>query len=143
MGSTDQIDVIFGQELFDNGFPENEANPSIIVLPIACISVGVGPENVAKKARVWHISRTHYIIDCQDAIKTWGESTVHAQNFLIDQGCDRQTIEAVCESFPEVKQKFFESLTAVEVFLDISGRFLEFNDNLGKCSDIFQEVLLK
>ena len=64
MGSTDQVDVILIQELFDNRLAENEADPSIIVLPIGCISVRVWPEHVAKKARVWHISWSHYIIDC-------------------------------------------------------------------------------
>jgi hypothetical protein len=37
-----------------------------------------------------------------EGAELWGETSVHAENFLIDDGSDGEAVETVSEGFPEL-----------------------------------------
>ena len=81
---------------------EGEADPSVVLAPALYIFVGIGPQEVAEEASVWNIGRSHDSLDLIKRAQLWAEAAVHAEDLLIDEGCNREAIEAVSEGLPEL-----------------------------------------
>jgi hypothetical protein len=64
------------------------------------VFVRVGPEQVAEQAGVGHVGRPHDFVDLVEVGELRGETAVHAQDLLVDQGGDRQAVEAVGHQLP-------------------------------------------
>lgn len=54
-----------------------------------------------KNTRVRHVSGFLYFLDLFDRLQIRGQSTMHTKNSIINECCDRQTVEAINEGFPE------------------------------------------
>ncbi len=102
MSSTDQINIMFLSECANYLLPESETNPSIVLAPSLDIFVRVTPEQVTEETGVWHISRSHDPLDLVEGGELWGETAMHAEDFLIDDCGNRQAVKAVGESFPQL-----------------------------------------
>jgi len=70
-------------------FSESEANSSIVISVLIDTSLGVGPEQVAKKSSVWHICWSHNVLDLLEVLQLWTQATMHTEYFFIDKSCDR------------------------------------------------------
>ena len=46
--------------------------------------VGIGPQNVTKEPGVWNITRPSNVSDLLHLAQLWTQSTVHADDFVID-----------------------------------------------------------
>jgi hypothetical protein len=49
-----------------------------------------------------YISWTHHPANLLHGVKIWAEATVHGENLLVNDGSNRQAIEAVRECLPEL-----------------------------------------
>ncbi len=54
-----------------------------------------------QNTRVRNICGFLYFLDLFNRLQIRGQSTMHAENSIINECCDRQTVEAVNEGFPE------------------------------------------
>lgn len=102
MCPTDQINVIALAELRDNIFTKREAYSTVVLAPFIYFFVGVTPEKVAQESCVWDIGWPHNILDGVNFDQLWAETTMHAQNLIIDKSSDRQAVEAVGEDLPQL-----------------------------------------
>lgn len=59
MGPTNEVHVMFVEELCDHVGAKSEGDPTVILTPAQHIFVWVGPQQVAQEALVRHISRAH------------------------------------------------------------------------------------
>ena len=50
---------------------------------------------------IWHICRPHDPSDLLHALQVGAEPTMTAENLLVYDGCDGETVEAVSEGLPE------------------------------------------
>ena len=62
MSATNQIDLILFTEVFHNLIAEDEADPTVVVLPRFRVFVGVRPEQITQQASVRNVRRSHNII---------------------------------------------------------------------------------
>jgi len=102
MSPANQVDIIAVCEFVHHILSKRKGNPAVIFTPLFHILVWVRPKQVAEKARIRYVSWPHDIFDRVDFVEFRGESSVHAKNFVIDEGCNGQAIEAVGEDFPEL-----------------------------------------
>ena len=100
MGSTDEIDVVLLQELLDDGLTESVRDAAIILSPARLALLRVGPHQVAEQAVLWHLGRPGDLLQLGDGDELGAESTMHAQDFVVDQRSDRHAVEYVLEFFP-------------------------------------------
>jgi len=49
-----------------------------------------------------YISRAHDAADLLHGIEVWTQTSVHCKDLLIDDGCNWQAVETVCECFPQL-----------------------------------------
>ena len=55
-----------------------------------------------ERTSVWDVRRPHYSPYLLHRLQVRGETTVHREDLLIDDGSDRQAVEAVGERLPEL-----------------------------------------
>lgn len=51
---------------------------------------------------VWDVGGFFDFFDLVDGLEFRGESSVHAEDAVVDERCDRQAVEAVDEEFPQL-----------------------------------------
>jgi len=98
----DQVEVVFLEEHFDNVFAEGVADPAVGVHPAISHLVRVTPEQVADESGVGHVGGTHDVADLLERVQFGGESAVHAEDLLVNDGRDGQVVEQVGEEFPQL-----------------------------------------
>ena len=64
--------------------------------------VGIGPEKVAEESGVGDIGGAHNLADLLHVAEVGRETTVHAEDFLVDERRNGQAVEAVSESLPQL-----------------------------------------
>jgi hypothetical protein len=101
MSAADQIDVVLLIEGRYNLLPEGERDTTIVFTPTLDVLVGVRPEQVTEKAGVWHVGGAHDALDLLERGELRRESTVHAQDLLVNDGCNWEAVEAISEGLPE------------------------------------------
>ena len=47
------------------------------------------------------VSRSHNSTDLFHTLQIWAQASVHGEYLFIDDGCDRQAVEAICKSLPQ------------------------------------------
>ena len=72
---------------------------------------------------MWHFL---YAVESSDVIKgvdTWGETSVKAEDLVIDEGGKRKVVEQICEVFPYVRIAIFSETLIVEAvdLCDLAG----------------------
>lgn len=60
------------------------------------------PKGNRKHLRKTYISRTHNAADLLHRVEIRAQTTVHGENLLINDGSNRQAVEAVGESLPQL-----------------------------------------
>jgi len=101
MRATDQVDIVFLVELAYNILTERETHATVVVSVLLDTTLRVGPEQVAKEASIRNISWSHNVLDLLEFFEFGTESAMHAENLLVDDSCNWQTVEHICEHLPE------------------------------------------
>jgi hypothetical protein len=101
MCPTDKIQVMSVQEFTDDVGSEGEADTSVVFSPTVDVFVRIGPQQVAQQTCVWHVCRPHDAPDLLHTLQVWAQASVATEDLLVDDGCDRQTVETVCECLPQ------------------------------------------
>jgi hypothetical protein len=91
--------------------------------PPSASVVGVGPEEIAHGAFVRHLL---YAIERSNVIQrvdAGGETSVEAEDLVVDEGGERQIVEEVGEVFPHVRISIFPEALVVEAvdLRDLAG----------------------
>ena len=74
----------------------------VVLAPARDVLVGIGPEEVAEEARLGNVGRAHHPPNLVHRLEVGREAAVHAENLLVDDGRDRQAVEAVGKRLPEL-----------------------------------------
>lgn len=101
MGAADEVEIVLVQELSDLVSAEGEGDTAVILAPAGVLAVRVGPEEVAEEALVGHIDWALDLGNPVKAVEVGGEATVHAKDLLIDEGGNREAVEAIGEELPK------------------------------------------
>ena len=80
---------------------EREAHAAIIVSIAVDTTLRVRPEQIAEEALVWHIGRSHNILDLVQIFELGAQAAVHAEDFFINQSGNGKAVEDVTENAPE------------------------------------------
>lgn len=102
MSPANEIHIMFLQEPRNHIRAEGEGYATIVFAPAGDILVWIGPEQVAEQTTIGNISWTHDPPDLFHGVQIWGETTMHGENFLIDDRSDWEAVEAVSKSLPEL-----------------------------------------
>ena len=89
MGTGDQVQPVVSVEFFDDVGAEKISRAACANLPTEAISIRVGPHEVAHGAVLGYFL---FAVDGADLVERRdrrGQSTVHAQNLLIDSSAER------------------------------------------------------
>jgi len=105
MGAANQVKIVLVQELSHNVLPKREGHAAVILSPPVDILIRIGPEKVAQKSGIGHVSRTHNALDLIETRELRAEAAVHAENLLVDHGGTGQAVEAVRKRLPELNPK--------------------------------------
>jgi len=101
MCAANQIDVVLLIELANDRFAESEAHAAVVVAVCIRATLRIRPEQVAKESLIGHISRSHNVFYLIQVFEFRTQTTVHAENFLVNEGGDGQAVENVAEYAPE------------------------------------------
>jgi len=101
MGSANEIDVMFLVELADNLLAKSETHASIVVSIALDATLGIRPKQVAKKSRVGHVGGPHNVFDLVKVLQLRAQTSMHAENFLVNESSNGQTVEHVTEDTPK------------------------------------------
>lgn len=100
--SADQVEVVPLEELCNDVLAEGERNTAVVLAPSLDVLIGVGPEQIAKQAVIGDVRRPHNATDLLHGLQVGRETTVHAENLLVDNSSDWQAVEAISEGLPEL-----------------------------------------
>jgi len=101
MGPANQIEIMLVQELGNDLTTECEADAAVILAPASDVLVGVGPEQIAEEALVGHIGWSHDAADLLHGLQVRRQTTMAAEDFLVDNCGDWETVETVGKCFPQ------------------------------------------
>jgi len=90
------------QKLRYDIFTKCEAYAAVILTPTNDVLVRVGPQEVAQQARVGYVRRPHDALNLLHILQLGGETAVHAEDLLVDDGGNGQTVEAIRKSLPQL-----------------------------------------
>lgn len=76
------------------------------------IFVGIRPEQITQETLVWHVGRSSDFAELVELVKVRTQTTMHAQNLVINQSGNWQAVEHVNELLPDFDR---ESSLAVVV----------------------------
>ena len=100
MSTANQVHIVSIEELSDDVGTECERDTTIVLAPSLYILVGIRPEKIAQEASIGHIGWSHDASNLFHRLKIGRETTVTAENLLVDDGRNGQTIETIGECFP-------------------------------------------
>lgn len=90
------------EESPDNVRTEDERDTSLIFAPTLSVFLRVRPQEIAQQARVWDVG---WPVDFADLVETHqlrGQTAVHADDLVVDESCNWQTVEALSEHLPKL-----------------------------------------
>ena len=102
MRAADEVEVVLVQELGHHLGAERERNTSVVLAPTADFLVGVRPQEVAKQTLVGDVGGPHDPPDLLHGLQVGGETSVAAEDLLVDDGGQREAVEAVGEGLPQL-----------------------------------------
>lgn len=80
---------------------EGETYTTVVVSVLFHTALRVRPKKVAQKACVRYISWPHDVFNLLQFFQLWAKPTVHTEDFLINEGGNREAVEDVREDLPE------------------------------------------
>ncbi len=101
MSPADEVQLVLSEEVEDDISSEDEADSSFGLPPHLDGGFRVCPEEVAEEASIGNVGGSDDGVDLVDSDEVRGESAVHAQDFVLDEGCYGYTVETVDKSFPQ------------------------------------------
>jgi len=104
VGSADQINVIFLEEILNYSLSKRVTHSSVILAPARLALLRVTPKQVAEQAVLRHFCRAGNLLELSHSDKLGRKSTVHTENFVIDEGRNRHTVEHILEFLPEANR---------------------------------------
>ena len=110
VGAAYQVHIVPVQEFGHHVGAEGEGNPAIVLPPPLNVLVRIGPEQVAEQTRVRHVRRPHDPPDLLHRLEIRRKAAVAAEDLVVDDGGDRQAVEAVREGFPQPDAETFFAL---------------------------------
>lgn len=66
------------------------------------VLVRIAPQQIAQQSGVGHVRRPHDAPNLLHALQIGTEAAMAAEDLLVDDGGNRQTVEAVGERFPQL-----------------------------------------
>lgn len=81
---------------------EGEGDTTIVLGPASDILVGIRPQQVTEQTTVGNVRGTHDSADLLHGVEIRAQTTVHGEDFLVDDGCNRQAVEAVRKRLPQL-----------------------------------------
>jgi hypothetical protein len=103
MRAADQVDVEILGEFLYHVLAEGVTYAPLVLPPALDVRVGVGPQEIAEQALVWHFDGP---LDAGDVLQTGEigrEPAVHADDLLIDDCADGHDVEDVEEVLPDLQ----------------------------------------
>jgi hypothetical protein len=101
MGSANEVELVFPQKGGYYVASEHVAHSSLGLSPHLYTGLRVCPQKIAQKPRIRNIGGSYYFVDLINRSQVRREAPVHAENFVLDQGSHRHTVEAVDEGLPK------------------------------------------
>lgn len=101
MGSANKVDVVLLEELLDDGLAEGVGDAAIILTPGGLPFLGVGPEQVTKETVLGNFGWSSDLLQLGDSDELRGESSVHAEDLVVDEGGNGHAVEHILELFPD------------------------------------------
>ena len=100
MGSADQIELVATVELFDNIMSKHVTDTSVVISPALDLVVWVGPQQITEQTLIRHFLWPMLSIDNIQVIEVWTQSTLHAEDTIVNDGSHWKHVEAQAELFP-------------------------------------------
>ncbi len=100
--TADEVEIVFFKELGDNITAESVGNSTVVLTPALDLLVGIGPEEVAEDTRVGNVSGTGETTHLVHGVVLRGETTVDAEDLLVNNGSNGEAVETVSECLPEL-----------------------------------------
>jgi len=101
MGSANQVDVVLLEELLDDGLAKGVRDAAIILTPAGLSFLGVGPKQVTQETVLGNFSWSSDLLQLCDSDELRRESSVHAEDFVVDEGGNGHAVEHILELFPD------------------------------------------
>jgi hypothetical protein len=102
MGTADEVHVVFLQEARHYIRTKGERDTTVVLAPPSDVLIWVGPQEIAEQTAVRDISRSHDTTDLLHRVEIGAETTVHGEDLLVNNGSNRETVEAVGKCLPEL-----------------------------------------
>ena len=101
MSSADKIDVMLLSECRNDFLAKSERDTTIVLTPALNVLVGIRPEEITQEAGVGNVSGSHNTLNLLKRAKLWAQTTMHAEDLLVDKSCDGKAVETIGESLPK------------------------------------------
>ena len=120
MRATNQVYVVLFEELFDDRFAESVWNSAIVLAPTRLALLRIRPKQIAQEAIFGDFSGTSELLELGNCDEFGRETSVHAQNLVVNQGCNGHAVEDILELFPSLDWKaafafVVEAINAVDL----------------------------
>lgn len=111
MRATNQVDVVLFEELFDDSLAEGVRDAPIVFTPRTLPLLWVRPQKIAQETILGHLSWSGQLLELSYSHEFGGKTSVHTENFVVNECRNGHTVEDVLEFFPRFDAK--TSLTLV------------------------------
>ena len=101
MSPVNSNEVIRVQESLAHILPEHEASSSLRDAEALHVGLWIRPHQVGERAFVGDFLYALNALDIIDGLQRRGDTRVHAENLVVDEGGNRKVIEEVCEELPD------------------------------------------
>ena len=102
MGAADEIELLFLEEMSDDISTEGERDSTVGFVPAGDLFVGIGPKQITEQSSVRHVRRADNTTDLIHVLQIGGQTSMHAENLLINDGSNGEAVEAVRKRLPEL-----------------------------------------
>ena len=113
MCSSYQLKIVGMVELFTDVLPERVASTSWRNTPTASI-IWVRPKEIANWSFSWHFHDSIKLVNLIESINGWRESTMKAEDVVLNNSSKRKVIEKGCEVLPHVGVSVFSQALIIE-----------------------------
>lgn len=101
VGSAYQIHIVFLKEAGYHVGTERKGDTSVVFGPARDVLVWIRPQQVTQQTDVGNIRWSHDSSDLLHGVQVGRQTAVHCEDFLVNDGCNGQAVEAVCERLPQ------------------------------------------
>mmetsp|Transcript_54518 Transcript_54518/g.145484 ORF Transcript_54518/g.145484 Transcript_54518/m.145484 type:complete len:205 (+) Transcript_54518:49-663(+) len=101
VGSADEVQPMLPEEALHDVGAESKGDTPVVLTPPTDLLLRVGPQQIAQKSCVWDVGWLHNALDLLQTVQLWRQTTMHAENLLVNNRTHRKAVETICEGFPE------------------------------------------